>query len=98
MKSVEIVTTSSALDAFRDCAARLGISDYDVYEVRHSSNANLEERKRFQLGRAYCVDFLPRVKVEFTVFDEDAKAVAQTLLKMVNVDSVAIYKIEELVR
>ncbi|HXN85725.1 MAG TPA: P-II family nitrogen regulator [Candidatus Binataceae bacterium] len=98
MKRVEMVTTSSALETFRDHASRLGIADYDVYEVRHSSRANLEERKRFQQGRAFCVDFLPRVKVEFVVFDEDAKAITQALLKTMNPDSVALYNIEEMVR
>jgi nitrogen regulatory protein PII len=98
MKRVEMVATSSALDAFREYASQLGIAEYDVYEVRHSSRANLEERKRFQQGRAFCVDFLPRVKVEFIVFDEDAKAVTQALLKMVNPESVAIYPIEEMLR
>ena len=98
MKRVEMVVSSSALDAFKDYASRFGIADYDVYEVRHSSRADLEQRKRLQHGRAFCVDFLPRVKVEFIVFDEDARAVTQALLRMLNPDSVATYPIEEMLR
>jgi nitrogen regulatory protein PII len=98
MKRVEMVTTSSALDALRDHAPRLGVADYDIYEVRRSSQANLAERRRFHQGRAFCVDFLPRVKVEFIVLDEDAKAITQTLLKIVNPESIAVFPVEEMLR
>ena len=97
MKRLEVVMKSSALDAFKDSAASLGISEYDVSEVRLSPSFALKERQRLYRGQEYTLDLLSRVKVEFAVFDEDAKQVAQNVLTLTAPDTIAIIALDELI-
>lgn len=97
MKRMEVVMKSSAFDRFRESATRLGISEYDVSDVRLSPGFAAEERRRFYRGQEYNLDLLARVKVEFAVYDEDAKPVAQNLLTLVAPDSIAIFALDEVI-
>ena len=97
MKRLEVVMKSSALDAFKDSAARLGISEYDVSDVRLSPSFAVRERQRLYRGQEYTLDLLSRVKVEFAVLDEDAKQVAQNILTLTAPDTIAILALDELI-
>jgi nitrogen regulatory protein PII len=97
MKKMEVVMKSSGFDTFRASATRLGISEYDVSDVRLSPSFAVAERRRFYRGQEYNLDLLSRVKVEFAVFDGDAKPVAQALLTLVAPDSIAISVLDEVI-
>lgn len=97
MKRLEVVMKSSALDTFKDSAAGLGIFEYDVSEVRVAPSVLLKERQRLYRGQEYTFDLLSRVKVEFAVFDEDAKQVAQNILTLTAPDTIAILALDELI-
>ena len=97
MKRMEVVMKSSALDTFKDSAARLGISKYDVSDVRLSPSLAVKERQRLYRGHEYTLDLLSRVKVEFAVLDEDAKQVAQNILTLVAPDTIAISALDEVI-
>lgn len=97
MKRVEVVIKSSALDAFKHSAASLGISEYDVSDVRLSPSFAVKERQRLYRGQEYTLDLLSRVKVEFAVFDDDVKRVAQNILTLAAPDSIAILALDELI-
>jgi nitrogen regulatory protein PII len=97
MKRVEVVMKSSALDTFKDSAASLGISEYDVSEVRISPSLAVKERQRLYRGQEYTLDLLSRVKVEFAIFDEDARRVAQNIFALAAPDSIAIFALDELI-
>jgi nitrogen regulatory protein PII len=97
MKRVEVVMKPSALDAFKNSAASLGISEYDVSDVRVSPSLALKERQRLYRGQEYSLDLLSRVKVEFAVFDDDARRVAQNILTLAAPDSIAIFALDELI-
>jgi len=97
MKKVEVVLKTSALETFRESAAHLGISEYDVSEVRRCPSIAVREHGRVYRGHEYTLDLLSRLKVEFTVVDEDAKRVAQNLLTLIAPDSVAISTLDELI-
>jgi nitrogen regulatory protein PII len=86
---------SSALDTLRESAARLGISEYDVSDVRRSPSFAVKERQRLYGGQEYTLDLLSRVKVEFAILDEDAKQVAQNILTLVAPDTIAISALDE---
>jgi nitrogen regulatory protein PII len=97
MKRVEVVMRLSALEAFKDSAQSLGIFEYDVSEVRLSPTVVVKERQRLYRGQEYTLDLLSRVKVEFAVFDGDAKSVAQHVLKLAAPDRIAIFALDELI-
>jgi nitrogen regulatory protein PII len=97
MKRVEVVMKSSALETFKDSAASLGISEYDVSEVRISPSAAVKERQRLYRGEEYTLDLVSRVKVEFAVFDADAKPVALNILTLTAPDTIAIFALDELI-
>jgi nitrogen regulatory protein PII len=97
MKKMEVVMKSSAFDTFRESAMRLGISEYDVSDVRLSPGFAASERRRFYRGQEYNLELLSRIKVEFAVFDGDAKPVAQDLLTLVAPDSIAISALDEVI-
>jgi nitrogen regulatory protein PII len=97
MKRVEVVMKSSALNTFKSSAASLGISEYDVSEVRVAPNLLLRERQRLYRGQEYTLDLLSRVKVEFAVFDDEAKRVAQNILTLTAPDTIAIFALDKLI-
>jgi nitrogen regulatory protein PII len=97
MKKMEVVMKSSAFTTFRESATRLGISEYDVSDVRLSPSFAVKERRRLYRGQEYNLDLLSRVKVEFAVFDGEAKPIAQDLLKAVAPDSIAISALDEVI-
>ena len=97
MKKLEVVMKSSAFNTFREYAPRLGISEYDLSEVRLSPGFAVRERQCLYRGQEYSLDLLSRVKVEFAVLDEDAKPVAQHLLTMLAPDRIAISTVDEVI-
>jgi nitrogen regulatory protein PII len=97
MKRVEVVLKSSALDTFNESAASLGISEYDVSEVRFSPSLAVKERRRLYRGHEYTLDLLARVKIGFAVLDQDVKRIAQDLLTLASPDSITIFALDELI-
>jgi len=97
MKKLEVVMKSSAFDVFTNSAAGLGISGYEVSDVRVSPTAAFQERRRLYRGHQYAVDLLSRVKVQFSVVDEVAKALARELINLLAPDSIAISTLDEIV-
>jgi nitrogen regulatory protein PII len=97
MKKFEVIMKPAAFNTFRASAARLGISEYDVSDVRFSTRVAVAERRRFYRGQEYDLELLSRIKVEFALFDKEAKSVAQDLLGLIAPDSIAISPLEEVV-
>ena len=97
MKRVEVVMKSWGLDAFKESASRLGISEYDVSEVRLSPSLAVQERRRLYRTRGYTLDLIAGVKVEFVASDEDAMRLAHEILTAVTADTIAIFSIDEVV-
>jgi nitrogen regulatory protein PII len=95
MKKLEVVMKPSGLDLFKEMAPRLGISEYDVSQVRISPNTASSERRRLYRGQEYAVDLLARIKVELRVIDQAAKSVARDILAMLAPDRIAISTIDE---
>lgn len=97
MKKMEVVMKSSAFDRFRESASRLGISEYDVSDVRISPSLVVKECRRLYRGQEYTLDFLPGVKVEFVAFDEDAREIAGNILTLVAPERIVIFPLDEVI-
>ena len=95
MKKLEVVMKSSGFDLFKEFAPRLGISEYEVTEVRISPSAAIPEGRRLYRGQEYTADLLSRIKVEFTVIDQAARSIARDILAMLAPDRIAISTLDE---
>jgi nitrogen regulatory protein P-II 1 len=95
MKRIEAVITPWTLDAFKEAAPKLGISEFNIVEVHRSGCAATEGQKRLYRGVEYRVELLPRLKLEFVLFDDDIKATLEKLMDLVQPDSIAVFKLDQ---
>jgi nitrogen regulatory protein PII len=95
MKRVEVVMKSWALNMFKESASRLGISEYEVSDVRVSPSLAVKERRRLYRAHEYTLDLIAGVKVEFVASDQDAMRVAHEILTLVAPDTIAIFSLDE---
>lgn len=78
MKKIEAVVRHYKLEEVKDALTEVGVKGMTVTEVRGFGRQ--KGHKEQYRGAEYTVDFLPKVKLEVIVADEDAKAVIDTLL------------------
>jgi nitrogen regulatory protein PII len=97
MKKLAVVMKPSAFDLFSQSATGLGISEYEVAEVRVSPSVAVRERQRLYRGQEYSADLLTRVKVEFAVSDGAASSVSREIFTMLAPDRIAISTLEEVI-
>lgn len=97
MKKVEVVMKASALDTFVESATQLGVSDYNVSDVRLAPSFAVRERQRLYRGQEFALNLLARVKVEFAIADGNAKAVAEQLLRLTEPDTIRIYSLDHVI-
>jgi nitrogen regulatory protein PII len=97
MKRIEAVIAPWALDAFKEAAPKLGISEFDLVEVHRSACAAVEGQRRRYRGSEYTAD-LPRLRLEFVLFDDDVQTTLHHLLKLTHPESIAVFKLDQIVR
>jgi nitrogen regulatory protein P-II 1 len=78
MKKIEAVVRHYKLEEVKDALTEVGVKGMTVTEVRGFGRQ--KGHKEQYRGAEYTVDFLPKVKLEVIVADEDAKTVIDTLL------------------
>jgi nitrogen regulatory protein P-II 1 len=78
MKKIEAVVRHYKLEEVKDALTEVGVKGMTVTEVRGFGRQ--KGHKEQYRGAEYTVDFLPKVKLEVIVADEDAKMVIDTLL------------------
>ena len=69
MKRIEVLITPSALDAFKDVANQLGISEFDLVQVYRSVRPSVKRRSWFYQGCDFTSDMVLRLRIEFMLFD-----------------------------
>ena len=94
MKRIEAVITPWTLDTFKEAAPGLGISEFDVVEVFRSGCALTDGQQRLYRGREFRADLLPRLRLEFVLFDDDVQATLHRLLELVHPESIAIFRLD----
>jgi nitrogen regulatory protein P-II 1 len=98
VKRIEAVITPWTLDAFREAAPQLGIVEFDLVEIYRSDCATIEQPQRLYRGRGFTIDLLPRLRLEFVLFDDDVQATVRRLLELIHPDSIAIFKLDQELR
>lgn len=90
MKRIELVIDPVTLDRFTEAAKTLGLSDFDVTEVRRTLPASIRQRQRLYRGQQFVLDLVERLKIDLTVRDEAAMQMARDLIECICPESIAI--------
>ncbi len=79
MKKVEAIIKPFKLDEVKDALVEIGIGGMTVTEVRGFGQQ--KGHTEIYRGTEYVIDFLPKVKIEVIVRDEDVEKVVETIMK-----------------
>lgn len=101
MKKIEAVIRHFKLEEVKDALTAAGVQGMTVTEVRGFGRQ--KGHKEQYRGAEYTVDFLPKVKLEVVVADDQAQKVIDTILKSARTGQIGDGKIfvtnlEEMVR
>ena len=79
MKQITAVIKPFKLEEVREALAEVGVTGLTVTEVKGFGRQ--KGHTELYRGAEYVVDFLPKIKLEVAVTDEQADAVVDTLIK-----------------
>ncbi|MEZ4394029.1 MAG: P-II family nitrogen regulator [Polyangiales bacterium] len=101
MKRVEAIIKPFKLDEVKDALAEVGVQGMTVSEVKGFGRTG--GRKEVYRGSAYVVDFVPKVKVEVVVHDEQVASVIDAIQRSAHTGRIGdgkifVIPIEEIVR
>ena len=101
MKKIEALIRPERLEAVLEELRKLGYPGMTVTEVRgHGKQKGITQRWR---GAEYRVEFLPKIKVEAVVLDEDVGKAVNALVRAARTESIGdgkifIYEVADAVR
>ncbi|WP_299197526.1 P-II family nitrogen regulator [Thermocrinis sp.] len=101
MKKVEAIIKPFKLDEVKDALVEIGIGGMTVTEVRGFGQQ--KGHTEIYRGTEYVIDFLPKVKIEVVVKDEDVEKVIETIMKTAQTGRVGdgkifVIPVEEVIR
>ncbi len=79
MKKIEAVIQLSKLDEVQDALEEFGIDGMTVYEVKGFGRQN--RHTETYRSSEYTVDFLPKIKIDFVVLDQNAEQVVKVIIE-----------------
>jgi nitrogen regulatory protein P-II 2 len=101
MKFVTAILKPFKLDDVREALSELGVSGITVTEVKGFGRQ--KGHTELYRGAEYVVDFLPKVKLEVAVTDEQLDAVIDAIVKKANTGKIGdgkifVFNLEQVVR
>ncbi|MDR2789643.1 MAG: P-II family nitrogen regulator [Campylobacteraceae bacterium] len=101
MKKVEAIVKPFKLDDVKDALGELEISGMTVSEVK--GYGRQQGHSELYRGAEYVVDFLPKIKIEVIVKDDEVKAVTEAIAKAARTGKIGdgkifVSPIEEVIR
>jgi nitrogen regulatory protein P-II 1 len=101
MKKVEAIIRHYKLEEVKNALSAAGIQGMTVSEVRGFGRQR--GHKETYRGTEYTVDFLPKVKLELVVSDEEAQTAAETIIDVARTGQIGdgkifITKLTEVIR
>ncbi|MCC6063353.1 MAG: nitrogen regulator P-II GlnB [Thermocrinis sp.] len=101
MKKIEAIIKPFKLDEVKDALVEIGIGGMTVTEVRGFGQQ--KGHTEIYRGTEYVIDFLPKVKIEVVVRDEDVEKVIETIMKAAQTGRVGdgkifVIPVEEVIR
>lgn len=101
MKKIEAIIKPFKLDDVKDALNEVGIHGMTVTEVKGFGRQ--KGHTELYRGAEYVVEFLPKIKIETIVSDEDVEKVIETILKTARTGNIGdgkifVYDIKETIR
>ena len=101
MKKVEAIIKPFKLEDVKDALAEVNVQGMTVTEVKGVGRQ--KGHTEIYRGSEYTVDFLPKVKLEIVVEDENAESVVEAIVKTANTGKIGdgkvfVSSVEEAVR
>jgi len=101
MKTIEAIIKPFKLDEVKEALAAIGIQGITVMEVKGFGRQ--KGHTELYRGAEYVVDFLPKIKLEVVVNDDQVEAVLEAITKAANTGRIGdgkifVIPIEEAVR
>lgn len=101
MKKVEAIIKPFKLEEVKEALAEIGVQGMTVTEVKGFGRQ--KGHTEIYRGSEYTVDFLPKVKIEVVVDDDEAGNVAEAIVKSANTGKIGdgkvfISSVEEAIR
>ena len=79
MKKIEAIVKPFKLDEVREALSEVGVTGLTVTEVKGFGRQ--KGHTELYRGAEYVVDFLPKIKLEVAVTDEEAEAVVEAIMQ-----------------
>ncbi len=101
MKKIEAIIRPESLAPVRNALDEMGYPGMTITEVKgHGKQKGKEQVWR---GREYKVDFLPKLKIEIVVLDEDADRIVSEIVREARTGNIGdgkifVYHVEDAVR
>ncbi len=101
MKKIEAIIKPHKLDDVQEALRNVGVNGMTVTEVKGFGRQR--GHTEIYRGSEYTVNFLPKVKLEILLADDQVEAVVKTLMQTANTGKVgdgkiAIYAVEDVLR
>lgn len=101
MKKIEAVIKPFKMDDVREALSEVGINGMTVTEVKGFGRQ--KGHTELYRGAEYNVDFLPKVKVELIVADEQVERCIETIMKTAQTGKIGdgkifVYEVERVIR
>ena len=77
MKKIEAIIKPFKLDEVKEALSEIGVSGLTVFEVKGFGRQ--KGHTELYRGAEYVVDFLPKIKLEFIINDENLEEVIETI-------------------
>ena len=91
MKKVEAIIKPFKLEEVKEALAEVGVQGMTVTEVKGFGRQ--KGHTEIYRGSEYTVDFLPKVKIEIIVDDDQADSVAEVIVKSANTGKIGDGKV-----
>ena len=101
MKKIEAIIKPFTIDAVKEELQRVGITGLTAYEVKGFGRQ--KGHTEMYRGSEYVVDFLPKLKVEIVVRDDQLDSVVEAIMRKAQTGKIGdgkifLYKVEEAIR
>ena len=101
MKKIEAIIKPFKLDEVKEALSSIGVSGLTVFEVKGFGRQ--KGHTELYRGAEYVVDFLPKIKLEFIIDDENLEEVIETIKSSAHTGKIGdgkifISSIEEIIR